>query len=146
MKIDLGTGLIDAYNFKLTSSHIIIDSNPKGDTDPYIQVKAKNDLSSKDTLYSILSVTKQGAQIAGWSIDNNSIRTGTLGTAGSYWMCRDGTSDKNPTPADFVGGAKSGWCLTIGRNFGVNKAGEMFGRGVTIKDGDITIYKPITNE
>jgi hypothetical protein len=65
-------------------------------------------------------------------------------TEHSMWLCSTGTGSS--TPSDFVGGAGSGWCLTIGRNFGVNKAGEMFGRGVTIKDGDITIYKPITNE
>jgi hypothetical protein len=147
MKIDLGTGLIDAYNFKLMSKNVLIDSTENADT--FFEVKGYNAKSTdKDKYYSLFKVYKTGsyhkAMLAGWHVDWNSIRIGDLGKAGSYWMCRDGTSDETPAPADFVGGATSGWCLTIGKNFGVNKDGEMFGRGVTIKDGDISIIEENT--
>jgi hypothetical protein len=38
MKIDLGLGLIDAYNFKLTSKNVLIDSTK--DAKVYFEIKA----------------------------------------------------------------------------------------------------------
>lgn len=148
MKIDLGLGLIDAYNFKLTSKNVLIDSTK--DAKVYFEIKAQNTVAN--ALQTIFQVNDKGATLAGWTVDKNSIRIGTLGvgpkdmtdtsTEHSMWLCSTGTGSS--TSSDFVGGAGSGWCLTIGRNFGINKAGEMFGRGVTIKDGDITIVEENT--
>ena len=41
MKINLLTGHIDAYNFKLTSSRFVLDSHPTG-TNPYFEVKGQS--------------------------------------------------------------------------------------------------------
>lgn len=84
-------------------------------------------------------VTKAGAlyaskgAIAGWDIDDNSIRYGSLGAAGSMWLCRTGT---NSSPSSYsqsgiagTDATKTGWCITVGNNFGVDSAGALFATG-----------------
>ena len=128
MKIDLGLGHIDAYNFKLTSNNVLIDSNPKSAKDPYFEIKAKNELSKK--LETMFKVSSEGARLATWTVDENSIRTGTLGAEKSMWLCSTGTKSK--AALGFVGNkwiTKDGkevevetadWYLTIGEDFGVS--------------------------
>ena len=83
-----------------------------------------------------------GGQIAGWTIDDNSIRTGTLGSSGSMWLCRNGTS----TSANIGGsGSRSGWCIGIGSNFGVTNAGYLYAIDADISGGIYANYGRIGN-
>ena len=80
---------------------------------------------------------KQGegeVSIAGWTVDNNSIRIGTLGNSGSMWLCRGGTS----TSAT-IGGSDSisGWSLAIGSTFGVTSAGALYASSLKANGGTI---------
>lgn len=74
------------------------------------------------------------SSIAGWTVDDNSIRSGTLGASGGMWLCRNGTS----TYANIGdSGSINGWCIGAGANFGVTKAGKLYASGAVIS-GDIT--------
>lgn len=92
-------------------------------------IKAANaDISGK--------ITTNEGKIAGWDIDDNSIRFGDLGAQGSMWICRTGTAD---SPGDYgqVGiagtdAAKTGWSFTIGNSFGVDRAGFLYATGAHI--------------
>ena len=145
MKIDLGTGLIDAYNFKLISSNILINSNPK-EEDPYFEIKAKNPDQDNDVLYSIVKVNNKQATLAGWIVDENSIRSGALGKDNSLWICRGGT--KASAATGFIGNEfddlgveerTKEWCLTIGSDFGINTKGKLFARDVAILGGELRL-------
>lgn len=99
MKIDLKEGHIDAYNFKLKSSKILIDSNAtNGD---YFSITD----NGYGKIFSVSSGNKAGIQMAGWKIDNNSIRYGELGRITKVedengeiidihgmWLCSSGTN------------------------------------------------------
>lgn len=76
-------------------------------------------------------------QMAGWIVDENSIRAKTLGTEGSMWLCRDGTTTS--TPSGFAGLSErvDGWCIAVGTNFGVHKDGTLYATGAKIS-GAIT--------
>lgn len=63
-----------------------------------------------------------GAKIAGWEVDNNSIRNGTLGDDGSMWLCRDGNSPE----ANIGKGSGSDWSIGVGGSFGVKKDGSVY--------------------
>lgn len=141
MKITLKDGHIDAYNFKMTSKNILIDSNP-GDNGYYFQIKGPTS-SDDSTLTNIFSVSKKvndkhGAGIvnlAGWTVDNNSIRFKGLGQVSSMWLCSSGTSSS----ADIANSGKiNGWNITCGPNFGVNKNGNVYLSGkITATSGKI---------
>lgn len=99
MKITLKEGHIDAYNFKLKSSKILIDSNAtNGD---YFSITD----NGYGKIFSVSSGNKAGIQMAGWKIDNNSIRYGELGRITKVegangeiidihgmWLCSSGTN------------------------------------------------------
>jgi hypothetical protein len=74
-----------------------------------------------------------GAKIAGWSVDDNSIRTGTLGGDGSMWLCRNGTTTK----ANIGTGSGNGWSIGVGGSFGVKKDGAMYAKNANIS-GTVT--------
>lgn len=76
-----------------------------------------------------------GATIAGWIIDNNSIRTGDLGKPGSMWLCRSGTTTKASFNKNEP--VKAGWCIGIGENFGVDNEGKLFATSAVLSG---TIY------
>lgn len=113
---------IDATNLKVSSANITgtITANK-------ILVK---DSDGKNTF---LSAGDNVVNIAGWEVDENSIRAGTLGSSGSMWLCRNGTSTSKS-----IGGSssQSGWCIGVGSNFGVTKSGAMYASGAKIS-GDI---------
>lgn len=69
-----------------------------------------------------------GGEIAGWTIDDNSMRIGSLGEENSMWLCNTGTKTK----ADIGNGSGNGWCLAIGNKFGVKKGGQLFGKDVDL--------------
>ena len=74
--------------------------------------------------------------IAGWTIDDNSIRAGELGKANSMWLCRDGTGTS--AAKGFVGGETNGWVIAAGKNFGVNNSGQMYSTQATIDAATFT--------
>lgn len=73
------------------------------------------------------------AKIGGFSIDGNSIKSGTWGTDNSVLVCTGSASSKS------IGGSGtiSGWCFTAGSTFGVTKAGALYANNVKVS-GDIT--------
>ena len=87
-------------------------------------------------------ITTQSGSIAGWNIDNNSVRYGDLGAAESMWLCRTGTT-KSPSTYKQEGiagtdASKSGWCIAISNKFGVDKEGQLFAVGANIVGKVIT--------
>lgn len=83
---------------------------------------------------------KGGGTIAGWTIDDKSIRSGSLGYSGSMWLCRTGT-----TTSAKIGGSETinGWCIGISDNFGVTKNGYIYARAGQIAAwtlGDYHLY------
>lgn len=74
--------------------------------------------------------------IAGWDVDDCSIRHGMLGGDDSMWLCRTGTVD-SPSTYEQEGIAdtdatKAGWCITVGNKFGVDSGGLLFAEGAKI--------------
>ena len=74
--------------------------------------------------------------LAGWEVDYNSIRHGSLGASGSMWLCRTGT---NSSPNSYgqsgiaeTAATKTGWCITVGNKFGVDRTGALFASGATL--------------
>jgi hypothetical protein len=72
--------------------------------------------------------------IAGWTVDNNSIRINTLGASGSMWLCRGGT-----TTSATIGGSNSisGWSIAVGSTFGVTAAGALYASNLYASGGTI---------
>lgn len=72
-------------------------------------------------------------QIANWTLDTNSLQTGTWGTDNSAMLCTGTSSSKS------IGGSSSmnGWVFTAGANFGVTKTGALYASSATIS-GAIT--------
>lgn len=102
MKIDLANGHIDAYNFKLKSGKILIDSNPATNGDYFSITDGANGYGK---IFSVSTGNKAGIYMAGWKIDNNSIRYGELGRITKVegangeiidihgmWLCSSGTN------------------------------------------------------
>lgn len=84
----------------------------------------------------LFSAGDKAVKIAGWNVDDNSIRYGSLGGAGSMWLCRTGTTS---SPSSYgqsgiagTDATKTGWCITVGNNFGVDKSGALFATGANI--------------
>lgn len=70
-----------------------------------------------------------GATIGGFTIDQNTIRKGTLGAANSIWLSSNGTS----TYANIGNsGSINGWAITAGSAFGVTKAGKLYCSGAVV--------------
>lgn len=68
-------------------------------------------------------ITATKGNIAGWTIDENSIRHGALGKEDSMWLCRNGSK----TEAAIGGSASTnGWSVGVGSNFGVTKDGKLY--------------------
>ncbi len=84
----------------------------------------------------IFSAGSGNVTLAGWQVDNNSIRNGDLGAYGSMWLCRTGTtSSPNSYGQDGIAetaATKNGWCITVGNNFGVDQTGALFASGATL--------------
>ena len=89
--------------------------------------------TSGNTLF---TAGENAVTIAGWKADNNSIRYGDLGASGSMWLCRTGTknspSSYGQTGIAGTDAAKTGWCITVGNNFGVDMEGALFATGAKI--------------
>ena len=77
-------------------------------------------------------VTTSGAlystsgKIGGWTIDTNSLGTGTWGTENGVLLCTGASGSKS------IGGSASisGWTITSGANFGVTKTGAVYANDV----------------
>lgn len=74
------------------------------------------------------TIYSSAGKIGGFSIDNNSITSGTWGNSNSVMMCV-GTDGKKS-----IGGSPSlsGWCFTAGNAFGVTKTGALYGNNVNL--------------
>lgn len=70
-----------------------------------------------------------GITIAGWNIGDSSITHGTLGAAGSMWLHRVGSSGSASIGNS---SSQSGWCISVGKDFGVNSVGRIFATGATL--------------
>ena len=139
-------GMMNAYNAKIWGS-FIGDVNIRGGSiriqnDNETQVFEVTDqgiLSAKSAnITGIITATyitaNNGGQIAGFDIDNNSIRHGELGKNSSVLMCT-GSSDY----ADIGGsGSTNGWTFASGSKFGVKTDGTLYAANAKIS-GDISI-------
>lgn len=68
-------------------------------------------------------IDAEEGSIAGWDIDNNSIRYGDLGKPDSMWLCRTGTNtEASIGNSEMIGG----WTLAIDSKFGVTKEGILY--------------------
>lgn len=85
-------------------------------------------LSVLDGTDILLSAGDGAVSIAGWNVTGDSIQYGDLGQDGSMWLCRTGT-DVSAAIADI---AQDGWCIAIGKNFGVDRLGKLYAKGATI--------------
>lgn len=139
-------GIMNAYNAKIWGS-FIGDVNIRGGS---IRIQNENEtqvfevtdqgiLSAKSAnITGIITATyitaNNGGQIAGFDIDNNSIRHGTLGQNNSVLMCIG--SDNY---ADIGGsGNTNGWTFASGSKFGVKTDGTLYAANAKIS-GDISI-------
>lgn len=82
-------------------------------------------------------------KIAGWTLDDNSIRHGNLGANGSMWLCRTGTT-VSPATYDNSGigdtaANQTGWCITVGNKFGVLNDGATYMSDLHVTGGTIKI-------
>ena len=139
-------GMMNAYNAKIWGS-FIGDVNIRGGSiriqnDNETQVFEVTDqgiLSAKSAnITGIITATyitaNNGGEIAGFEIDNNSIRHGTLGQNNSVLMCIG--SDNY---ADIGGsGNTNGWTFASGSKFGVKTDGTLYAANAKIS-GDISI-------
>lgn len=139
-------GMMNAYNAKIWGS-FIGDVNISGGSiriqnDNETQVFEVTDqgiLSAKSAnITGIITATyitaNNGGEIAGFEIDNNSIRHGTLGQNNSVLMCVG--SDNY---ADIGGsGNTNGWTFASGSKFGVKTDGTLYAANAKIS-GDISI-------
>lgn len=149
MAIDLQQGHIDAYNFKLKSYGIQMNSNPTngnkyiyiGDPNKHLfyglnsagqgefAIKANNfsldtagNVEMNGTIYARAGrIGCDANKAGGWSINNNSITTGTLGNDGSFHMYSTGT-----VSAKIAGKDATDWRLAIGSKFGVTNDGSLY--------------------
>ena len=73
-------------------------------------------------------LTATSGKIGGWTLDINSIYTGTWGTNGGVLVCTGSGTSKS------IGGSSSisGWAFTAGANFGVTTAGALYASSATI--------------
>ena len=79
--------------------------------------------------------------LAGWTVDDNSIRTGTLGSGGSMWLCRNGTT----TSAEIGGSGKiNGWSIAVSDNFGVTNGGALYATSANVTGTITTDYLTAT--
>lgn len=74
-----------------------------------------------------------GGNIAGWTIDDNSMMNGSLGAENSMWLCNTGTK----TSASIGTGSGDGWCIAVGNQFGVKKTGVLYASNADLS-GKIT--------
>jgi hypothetical protein len=76
--------------------------------------------------------SEKTVSMAGWLVDNNSIRTGSLSSG--MWLCSSGT-----TSYAAIGGSKNinGWSIAVGGSFGVTSGGALYASSANIT-GTIT--------
>ena len=91
MKIDLRDGLIDAYNFKLTSAGIYLNSNPNSGEN-YIKIGTANDYIS----YSKDGALKMSIETGSISASNFSLSAGSW-SSGRVILSSSGISDYTPS-------------------------------------------------
>lgn len=73
-------------------------------------------------------IISSSGTIGGWTLDANSLKNGTFGTANSAMMCTGTATAKS------IGGSASisGWTFTSGANFGVTKTGTLYASDANI--------------
>ena len=132
--LSIGTS-VDGANFRVKWDGTLMATNGKftGDiTGGTIAIGHKFSVDNEGNVIAkkitVNSGTDDPSSIAGWIVDNNSIRTGTLGSAGSMWLCRNGTT-ASATIGSYTG---SGWCIGIGSSFGVLKNGNLYAKDVDL--------------
>lgn len=108
----------------------IINGNVTADYISALRVTAAKLLVKDSSGSTLLSAGDNKVQLAGWTVDDNSIRHGNLGANGSMWLCRTGTSVSPATYSNGgIGGApanQTGWCITVGNKFGVLNSGALY--------------------
>lgn len=139
-------GMMNAYNAKIWDSFIgdvnisggSIRIQNEGGTQVFEVtdqgILSANSANITGTITATYITANNGGQIAGFDIDNNSIRHGTLGQNNSVLMCIG--SDNY---ADIGGsGNTNGWTFASGSKFGVKTDGTLYAANAKIS-GDISI-------
>ena len=139
-------GMMNAYNAKIWGSFIgdvnisggSIRIQNEGGTQVFEVtdqgVLSANSANITGTITETYITANNGGEIAGFTIDNNSIRFGTLGQNNSVLMCIG--SDNY---ADIGGsGNINGWTFASGSKFGVKTDGTLYAANAKIS-GDISI-------
>jgi hypothetical protein len=72
--------------------------------------------------------------MAGWNVDNNSIKKGDFGASGGFHMYSNGyTTTDASTEIKYFGASENlNWALGIGNNFGVTTNGIVYASGIRI--------------
>lgn len=168
MHINLKEGLIDAYNFKLTSSNISMNSNPDEENPYYFRIQGPSPNSQElIDIFSVKSNQGQNAivEMAGWTVDSNSINFGVLGSPHSMWLSSNGTTPTisytsdgkniyvNPITNESYAGPPDPlpdgdtaigiappdtgeWRIAVGQKFGVTSDGTLYASNAML-DGSI---------
>lgn len=139
-------GMMNAYNAKIWGSFIgdvnisggSIRIQNEGGTQVFEVtdqgILSANSANITGTITATYITANNGGEIAGFTIDNNSIRFGTLGQNNSVLMCAG--SDNY---ADIGGsGNTNGWTFASGSKFGVKTDGTLYATNAKIS-GDISI-------
>ena len=115
----------------------ITDKSSGSNSYPFIVKGNGSFVATKATITGTITtnaLTATGGEIGGFTINANSVTSGSWGEAGSVMMCT-GTGTKKS-----IGGSAStvdGWCFTAGSKFGVTKNGVLYANDVHVK-GEIT--------
>lgn len=132
-------GMMNAYNAKIWG-HFEGDVNINAGairitngSNKTFEVTSTGDLSANSanitgTIYATYITANDGGEIAGFTIDENSIRLGTLGQDGSVWMCAGSETYAN------IGGSgnTNGWTFASGSKFGVKTDGTLYANNAVV--------------
>lgn len=91
---------------------------------------------NNDNLYMRGTVIAEKGKIAGWTIDEGKLTTGTLGTNG-FHMYTSGYGSGN----FFGAGGSRNWALGVGKNFGVTDEGSVYCKSLNATGGTIAGWK-----
>lgn len=73
-------------------------------------------------------ITSSSGKIGGFTIESNSLYSGTWGTDNSVMLCTGSVGSKSIGGSDSI----SGWAITAGAKFGVTKSGDLYASNVSV--------------
>lgn len=152
-RIDLETGQIDAYNFKLKSNRVLIDSSPK--TSTYFKILSYDDTAASDNK-ELIYIGKNNYYFQTADYDKTTgegakfdLRSGEIESYKGFTLkAGTGTNFLGLSSTAFRGtviGENDYWRILAGKNFGVSSGGKLYASGayingtVHIDSGSITI-------